>query len=133
MSSTPAQTSLAFHTRLLKQFIMAVQQQPPFILDDCTEEQLDYLHDLETLPRLQEPEYSEQGQRLLCHTIAAFPHLAVLIPRDLLWHFGGDCLHFMPDDEIYRFQTLDEQRHQAEAQGLEFDYENERTRLLGLH
>ena len=133
MPSSPVPNHQAFHQRLLSQFIMAVQQQPPFIQDDCDEEHLEFLHALEALPTLVEPDYSEQGQHLICRTIAAYPHLAPLIPRDLLWHFGGDCLHFMPDEEIQVYQALDEKRHQAEVQGQAFDYEKERARLLGLH
>lgn len=125
--------SQAYYQRLLKQFIMAVQQQPPFILDNCDREHLDFLQALEALPALNEPDYSEQGQNLICRTIATYPHLTPLIPRDLMWHFGGDCLHFMPDEEIYTYQQLDEKRHAAETQGMPFDYEKERARLLGLH
>ena len=122
-----------FHRKLLLQFIHAVQQHPPFIDDDCDEDLLDYLHQLEQLPSLPEPGYSEQGQAVLCRIIASLPHLTPLIPRDLLWHFGGDCLHFMPDDEIATYQHLDEKRYTAEAEGTEFNYESERARLLGLH
>lgn len=133
MPSTTVPHQQAFYQRLINQFIMAVQQQPPFIEDDCDEEHLEFLRALEALPALAEPEYSEQGQHLICRTIAAYPHLTPLIPRDLMWHFGGDCLHFMPDEEIQTYQQLDEKRHEAETQGLTFDYEKERARLLGLH
>src|SRR5690606_9941905 len=71
MSSQSAESSARiFHHNLLKQFIQAVQQQPPFILDDCEPEWLEYLSELETLPRLHEPDYSAQGQTLLCRSIA---------------------------------------------------------------
>lgn len=122
-----------FHRKLLTQFIHAVQQQPPFIQDECDKEALDYLAQLEALPSLQGVEYIEQGQRLLARTIAAFPHLTPLLPRDLLWHFGGDCLHYMPDEEIDKFQQLDEQLHQAICEKRPFDYAAERARVLGLH
>ncbi|HEY7884134.1 MAG TPA: PA2817 family protein [Cellvibrionaceae bacterium] len=133
MSSTAESSARVFHHNLLKQFIQAVQQQPPFILDDCEPVWLEYLSELEALPRLQEPDYSAQGQALLCRSIAALPHLTPLIPRDLLWHFGGDCLHYMPDEEIAIFQQLDERCHEAQSQGLNFNYEDERAKLLGLH
>ena len=32
-------------------------------------------------------------------------YLLSLIHIYLLWFFGGDCLHFMPDEEIDRFQS----------------------------
>jgi len=49
----------------------------------------------------------------------------------LLWFFGGDCLHFMPDEEIELYQTLDERRYQAEQQGEVFDW-NQEKQLLAL-
>ncbi|UTF61368.1 PA2817 family protein [Gilvimarinus sp. DA14] len=119
--------------QLLARFIYAVQQQPPFIHDDCDQDALQYLQQLESLPQLSGIEYAETGQLLMCRTVAAYPHLTPLLPRDLLWHFGGDCLHYMPDEEIEKFQQLDEQLHESIATEQAFDYEQERTRVLGLH
>ena len=53
------------------------------------------------------------GQDIICQIITRYPQIAHMIPRDLLWYFGGDCLHYMPDEEIAQYQLLDE--HQAEA------------------
>ncbi|MDO6747338.1 PA2817 family protein [Gilvimarinus sp. 1_MG-2023] len=134
MSGSDAETAYRdFHRNLLTQFIHATQQQPPFVNDQADEQALEYLSQLESLPSLQGIEYSEQGQRLLTQTIASFAHLTPLLPRDLLWHFGGDCLHYMPDEEIEKFQRLDEQFHQAVSAGEAFDYSKERARILGLH
>ncbi|MFO7705035.1 MAG: PA2817 family protein, partial [Halopseudomonas sp.] len=44
------------------------------------------------------------GQDIICQIISRYPQIAHLIPRDLLWYFGGDCLHFMPDEEIAQYQ-----------------------------
>ncbi|WP_414673681.1 PA2817 family protein, partial [Marinimicrobium sp. UBA4209] len=49
------------------------------------------------------------------------------------WYFGGDCLHYMPDEEIAKYQLLDERRHEAIAEGREFSYEHERAKVFGLH
>ena len=115
MSQTGAEAQhLAYMRKLVTQFTQSVQQQPPFIEDDCDEQHLAFLRRLEALPQQQGNEYAEEGQALMYQSIAAYPHLTPLLPRDLLWHFGGDCLHFMPDEEIDRFQQLDEQRHEAE-------------------
>ena len=134
MSQTGAEAQhLAYMRKLVTQFTQSVQQQPPFIEDDCDEQHLAFLRRLEALPQQQGNEYAEEGQALMYQSIAAYPHLTPLLPRDLLWHFGGDCLHFMPDEEIDRFQQLDEQRHEAEQAGQDFDYERERARVLGLH
>ena len=32
------------------------------------------------------------GQDLMCQVIQRYPQIAHLVPRDLLWFFGGDCL-----------------------------------------
>ena len=40
------------------------------------------------------------GQDLLCQIMQRYPQIAHLVPRDLLWFFAGDCLHYMPDEEI---------------------------------
>ncbi|MEN0107570.1 MAG: PA2817 family protein [Pseudomonas sp.] len=78
----------------------------------------------------QEPEQSQYlGQDLMCQVIHRYPQIAHLVPRDLLWFFGGDCLHFMPDEEITLFQTLDERRYEAEQNDEPFDWEREKQFL----
>ena len=62
------------------------------------------------------------GQELLCQIIHRYPQIAHLIARDLLWFFAGDCLHFMPDDEIALYQELEDQRYAAEQRGEDFDW-----------
>lgn len=76
----------------------------------------------------QEALYS--GQEILCQIISRYPQVAHMIPRDLLWYFGGDCLHYMPDDEIAQYQLLDEHQAEAEARGEEFDWEQARLLLM---
>jgi hypothetical protein len=75
------------------------------------------------------PEERHLGQELICQVFHRYPQIAHLVPRDLLWFFGGDCLHYMPDDEISLFQDLDERRHQAEQDGLPFDWHQEKLFL----
>src|SRR6056297_1230822 len=48
------------------------------------------------------------GPPLIHRLFTTYPEIAPLLPRQLLWFFGGDCLHFMPDDEIAQFQELEE-------------------------
>src|SRR5690606_34978035 len=57
------------------------------------------------------PEERHLGQDLICQVFHRYPQVAHLVPRDLLWFFGGDCLHYMPDEEISLYQELDERRH----------------------
>lgn len=44
------------------------------------------------------------------------------MPRDLLWFFGGDCLHFMPDEELSLYQATEERRYECEQRGEPFDW-----------
>lgn len=69
------------------------------------------------------------GQDLLCQVIQRYPQIAHLVPRDLLWFFGGDCLHFMPDEELDLYQQLEERRHETEQEGEPFDWHLEKQLL----
>ncbi|MGV8918632.1 MAG: PA2817 family protein [Pseudomonas sp.] len=69
------------------------------------------------------------GQDILCQVIQRYPQIAHLVPRDLLWYFAGDCLHFMPDDEIALYQALEERRYEAEQNEEPFDWNMEKKLL----
>lgn len=75
------------------------------------------------------PEERHLGQELICQVFQRYPQIAHLVPRDLLWFFGGDCLHFMPDKEIALYQELDERRFEAEARGEPFEWNREKQLL----
>lgn len=70
------------------------------------------------------------GQDIICQIISRYPQIAHMIPRDLLWYFGGDCLHYMPDEEIAQYQLLDEHQAEAAARGEEFNWEQARQLLM---
>lgn len=69
------------------------------------------------------------GQEIICQVFQRYPQIAHLVPRDLLWFFGGDCLHYMPDEEIEMYQLLDERRFIAEENGEPFDWAQEKQLL----
>jgi hypothetical protein len=69
------------------------------------------------------------GQDLLCQVIQRYPQIAHLVPRDLLWYFGGDCLHFMPDEEIDMYTALEERRFEAQENEEPFDWDQEKQLL----
>jgi hypothetical protein len=71
------------------------------------------------------------GQDLICQVIQRYPQIAHLIPRDLLWFFAGDCLHYMPDEEIAVYQALEERRYEAEQNDEPFDW-NQEKQLMAL-
>ncbi|TBU88485.1 PA2817 family protein [Phytopseudomonas dryadis] len=71
------------------------------------------------------------GQDLISQIFQRYPQIAHLVPRDLLWFFGGDCLHFMPDEEIEMYQQLEERRFAALEDDEPFDW-NQEKQLLAL-
>ena len=71
------------------------------------------------------------GQDILTQVISRYPQIAHLIPRDLLWFFAGDCLHYLSDEEIDLYQALEERRYEAEQNDEPFDW-NQEKQLLAL-
>lgn len=74
----------------------------------------------------------DSGPQLVSKLFSSCPQLAPAFPRELLWFLGGECLHYMPDEELEQFQQLDELRLEAAANGEEMDYQQERAKLLKL-
>ncbi|WP_339452241.1 PA2817 family protein [Pseudomonas sp. EA_5y_Pfl2_R50] len=66
------------------------------------------------------------GQDILTQVISRYPQIAHLIPRDLLWFFAGDCLHYLSDEEIDMYQALEERRYEAEQNDEPFDWNQEK-------
>ena len=123
-----------YHLELLAAFSAQIKQLPPFNTDFPTEDDLEFLAALTQLQQQShEPSFLEQGQTLMCRVVGSYPHLMPLLYRDLLWFFGGDCLHFMPDEEIAVFQRLDEQREEAKEQQAPFSYKEARAKTMGMH
>jgi len=123
-------------TQQLQNLAREVSQQAPFAEANkelpLTESDQRFI---DTLKRLADPStphdesYFEQGQWLIGQSVANQAHITALIPRDLFWYFGGDCLHYMPDEEISKFQQLEEACYDKESN----DYQEERARIFGLH
>ncbi|MFT6221328.1 MAG: hypothetical protein ACJA0C_000729 [Candidatus Endobugula sp.] len=116
---------LKHHVDLLQAFSDSAQQTTPFTQPDLNNE--DEAAFIATLKKLCEmPEYNddmnEKGQWFVSRVVSAYSHLMPLLNRDLLWFFGGNCLHYMPDDEISFYQQLEELRFSAEDAGHDFDY-----------
>ena len=72
------------------------------------------------------------GPDLVDRLFTTYPDFAPTLPRELLWFLGGDCLHFMPDDEIALYQQLDELRAEAAARGELLNLGAARAKLLKL-
>ncbi|SFM60841.1 PA2817 family protein [Halopseudomonas yangmingensis] len=115
----------AYHLALLESLFDTLHAQA-MLMDQLPEEShepfMERFAELLQELRLNQRDCLYEGQEILCQIISRYPQIAHLIPRELLWFFGGDCLHFMPDEEIARFQALDEQRALVEARGEHFDW-----------
>ncbi len=79
-----------------------------------------------------ERELYGEGPGLISRLFTTYPDFAPTFPRDLLWFFGGECLHFMPDEEIDQHQQLAELRGEASASGEVLDFASARAKLLKL-
>lgn len=125
-----------FQLNLLKVASNNLLRQAPFNLEELGENEIEFQQQLIALVADLEHmrgDYIESGQQILSRLVRHYPDLVPLVPRDLFWLFGGELLHFMPDDEIEIFQQLDEERYAAETAGESFNYEESRARLLGLN
>jgi len=127
---------LKHHVDLLQQFKTASEKLPPFIqTEENNEDDAEWLGALDQLCNMKDhnEEMNGQGQRLVLRVVSTYSHLMPLLSRDLLWFFGGDCLHYMPDEEIDFYQQLDELRFSAEEAGHSFDYAAAKEHLVKTH
>ena len=123
-----------YHLDLLTSFGAQLKELPPFNGENPSEDDIEFLDAFTQLPsEMPISGFLENGQALLCRIVSSYPHLMPLLYRDLLWFFGGDCLHFMPDEEIALFQALDEEREFARQQQTPFSYKEARAKRLGMH
>lgn len=115
-----------FHLNLLKLGYNNLIKQPPFKTDEHyspeAEEIIALFQECITLYQEHSDEAFDQGQTLMIRLVRNYPQLTQMFARDLLWLFGGDCIHYLSDQEVEQFQALDEARYQKEAQNESFDY-----------
>ncbi|MDK2777345.1 MAG: hypothetical protein KYX62_06780 [Pseudomonadota bacterium] len=108
-------------TRLLSNLgerLQTAQPQSAGLISDEILQHIDRVIDL--LTEQSDAGY-QSGQELLVDIFTHRPQLAPAIDRQLLWYFGGECLHFLTDDEIDIFQQTDELEAEATAAGTEFN------------
>jgi hypothetical protein len=77
-------------------------------------------------------ELYERGPALVARLFDTYPEFAPTFPRQLLWFLGGDCLHYMADEEIEQHQQLEELRLAAASRGETFNFNDARAKLLNL-
>lgn len=104
---------LAYHRQLLVALQQTLVKLPPFNAEQPSREDEEFMTVLSRLcedPRACDDDV-HLGQQMINAIVTRYPHITPMVPRDLFWFFGGDCLHFLGDEEIAVFQQLDETYH----------------------
>ena len=55
-------------------------------------------------------DFYDQGPDLIARLFDTYPEFTPTFPRQLLWFFGANCLHYMADEELAEFQQLEDMR-----------------------
>lgn len=106
----------------------------PFNQQDLAEEELDFLDKWDKLVeniKTHETGYSFDAQELLSRYIRCYANLVPLVKRELLWFIGGECLHFLGDEEIQLYQQLEERLYELEQSGKNYNIAKEIETLRG--
>ena len=126
---------LAYHVELLNQLAIQLakleQSDLEYNQENTILQQLGQL--IESLKDSSAQQYDSavfEGQQWFYRFLTHNPELAPAIHRDLLWFFGGECLHFMPDEEIEKYQMLDDAMAEAMLRNVPFNYTLSREQIF---
>jgi hypothetical protein len=106
----------------------------PFDQADLAEEEIDFLEKWDQLVlniQANDTQYVFDGQELLARFIRCYANLVPLIKRELLWFIGGECLHFLGDEEIALYQQLEEHLYELDNQEKEYNIAEQISLLRG--
>lgn len=109
--------------RILEQRIV---EHDPFDRLDLGEEEQDFLEKWNSLTlesSHQNLDFYFEAQELICRLIRCYPNLVPLMHRETLYFVGGECLHYLGDEELSFYQEIDEQIYELEAKNEEIDLE----------
>jgi hypothetical protein len=126
---------LAYHVELLNQLALQLAKlensDQEYNQENTILQQLGQL--IESLKDSSAQQYDSavfEGQQWFYRFLTHNPELAPAIHRDLLWFFGGECLHFMPDEEIEKYQMLDDAMAEAMLRNVPFNYTLSREQIF---
>lgn len=111
-----------------------IAEHAPFNQPDLAEEELDFLEKWDDLIKhIQDNthDYSFEAQEILSRFIRCYANLVPLIKRELLWFVGGECLHFLGDEEITLYQQLEDHLYELDTQNQSYDISKEINILRG--
>ncbi|MBJ7539459.1 PA2817 family protein [Marinomonas transparens] len=111
-----------------------IAEHAPFDQADMAEEELDFLEKWDSLTskiEASDPSYTFEAQEVLSRFIRCYANLVPLIKRELLWFVGGECLHFLGDEEIALYQQLEDHLYELDKQQKSYDIAKEISLLRG--
>ncbi|ARN76490.1 hypothetical protein BST96_18345 [Oceanicoccus sagamiensis] len=119
---------------MLQALFQHCEQQLPFNDERASEVDTEFLASLKTISEATSPDetFIEQGQSIICRIVSHYQHITPVVNRDLFWFFGGECLHYMADDELALYQQLDEKLHESNG-GDSLDYAEVKASIFQLH
>ncbi|MDG1773668.1 MAG: PA2817 family protein [Oceanicoccus sp.] len=121
------------HHNLLQALYQHCEKQLPFCDGRATEVDLEFMETLKALSEATDSSetFVEQGQSIVCRIVTHYQHITPTVNRDLFWFFGGECLHYMADEELALYQQLDEKLHENPEESL--DYTAVKASIFQLH
>lgn len=121
------------HSSLLKSLYQYCQQQLPFCDERASDVDAEFLALLKDVSQANtsSDDFQANGQAIITRIVSQYPHITPEVNRDLFWFFGGECLHFMADEELQRYQQLDELFHESTEPRL--SYAQAKARVMQLH
>ena len=109
-----------------------IAEHTPFDQAELAEEELDFLEKWDELTesiRKNDANYTFTAQEVLSRFIRCYANLVPLIKRELLWFVGGECLHFLGDEEIDLYQKLEDRLYELDTQEKPYAISEEITAL----
>ena len=82
---------------------------------------------------INQEELYQQGQQLIETIIANYPMITPALNRDILWLLGGNCMHFLSDEELQKYQAIDELIYAAESEGKMLSFKEAKAQAFKLH
>jgi hypothetical protein len=124
-------TYFQHHKALLLDLFHHCQMQFPFADDRASDIDIEFIDRLQMLAAAEtaNDDFQQQGQYLLTQVVTHYPHITPRVNRDLFWFFGGECLHYMGDDELALYQQLDEML----SDDAKLDYQKAKSKVFKLH
>ncbi|NVK74223.1 MAG: hypothetical protein HWE24_12125 [Oceanospirillaceae bacterium] len=113
---------------------LRISEHAPFNQPDLAEEEIDFLEKWDDLTKKIQSnthDYTFDAQEVLSRFIRCYANLVPLIKRELLWFVGGECLHFLGDEEIALYQQLEDHLYELDNQNISYDISKEISALRG--